>query len=210
MSAAALALAAYLTFLGVAFVGRTWLQYRRTGDARLRSFRRRPAELAVLGRFVSGLLAAPLSLLGVLLSWWSPLGALATAPLRAAGLGLLSAGFALTVLAQLAMGASWRIGLDPREQTALVTRSVFAHVRDPSSRASCSCWPDCSCSCRRPLACSPWLHMGRHRAAGARRGGALPDPRPWRAVSPLRPADGPFRARTGPPALNRGRTPHGR
>lgn len=29
------------------------------------------------------------------------------------------------------MGASWRIGVDPRERTDLVTSGLFSHVRNP-------------------------------------------------------------------------------
>jgi protein-S-isoprenylcysteine O-methyltransferase Ste14 len=48
-----------------------------------------------------------------------------------AGLVLALAGFAATLAAQTGMGASWRIGVDPAERTALVTDGVFAHVRNP-------------------------------------------------------------------------------
>jgi protein-S-isoprenylcysteine O-methyltransferase Ste14 len=56
-----------------------------------------------------------------------------TAPPAVAGVGLLLAvaGIGLTFWAQLAMGASWRIGLDADERTALVTTGPFAVVRNP-------------------------------------------------------------------------------
>lgn len=38
---------------------------------------------------------------------------------------------ALTTVAQTTMGASWRVGVDGGERTALVTSGVFAHVRNP-------------------------------------------------------------------------------
>jgi protein-S-isoprenylcysteine O-methyltransferase Ste14 len=40
-------------------------------------------------------------------------------------------GIVATVAAQLAMGASWRIGVDPAERTSLVTSGPFALVRNP-------------------------------------------------------------------------------
>jgi protein-S-isoprenylcysteine O-methyltransferase Ste14 len=43
-----------------------------------------------------------------------------------AGLGMLG-----TFIAQLAMGASWRIGVDETERTALVTAGAFRLVRNP-------------------------------------------------------------------------------
>jgi len=50
-----------------------------------------------------------------------------------AGIGLVLAavGIGLTFWAQLAMGASWRLGVDPGERTALVTSGPFAVVRNP-------------------------------------------------------------------------------
>jgi protein-S-isoprenylcysteine O-methyltransferase Ste14 len=46
------------------------------------------------------------------------------------GTALLAAGLAVIVVAQLQMGASWRIGIDDRP-TTLVTRGLFAWVRNP-------------------------------------------------------------------------------
>ncbi len=40
-------------------------------------------------------------------------------------------GIGLTLYAQLAMGDSWRIGVDPGERTELVTAGPFAVVRNP-------------------------------------------------------------------------------
>ena len=48
-----------------------------------------------------------------------------------AGLVLAGGGIVATFVAQLAMGRSWRIGLDPGERTELVTAGAFAVVRNP-------------------------------------------------------------------------------
>ncbi|MCM0673586.1 isoprenylcysteine carboxylmethyltransferase family protein [Micromonospora phytophila] len=40
-------------------------------------------------------------------------------------------GTAATLAAQLAMGTSWRIGVDPSERTELVTDGAFALARNP-------------------------------------------------------------------------------
>jgi hypothetical protein len=55
----------------------------------------------------------------------------ATAVGRRLGLALMVGGFALTVAAQLEMGDSWRIGVDPGERTGLVESGLFARVRNP-------------------------------------------------------------------------------
>ena len=47
------------------------------------------------------------------------------------GLVLAVTGIGLAFFAQLAMGDSWRIGVDPEERTALVTSGPFRLVRNP-------------------------------------------------------------------------------
>ena len=51
--------------------------------------------------------------------------------LRASGIALFTAGLAGTLYAQIAMGESWRIGVDEEERTDLVTDGPFALVRNP-------------------------------------------------------------------------------
>lgn len=130
-SVALFALLAYLVFLVVAFGWRTWLHYRRTGDTGFRGFSRGPGErlggvLLVLGAPLT--LLAPLAELTGLLA---PAAFGAQPAVRAVGVLALLAGGGLTVLAQFQMGASWRIGVDPGEQTALVSHGVFRFVRNP-------------------------------------------------------------------------------
>jgi len=48
-----------------------------------------------------------------------------------AGVVIGLGGAALVFLAQVQMGASWRIGLDPEERTDLVTAGLFGLVRNP-------------------------------------------------------------------------------
>jgi protein-S-isoprenylcysteine O-methyltransferase Ste14 len=50
---------------------------------------------------------------------------------HALGLALAVAGIGLTFYAQLGMGESWRIGVDPQERTELVTGGPFGLVRNP-------------------------------------------------------------------------------
>lgn len=47
------------------------------------------------------------------------------------GLFLLAASFVWTLLAQAQMGNSWRIGIDAKTKTQLVTRGVFGISRNP-------------------------------------------------------------------------------
>ena len=50
---------------------------------------------------------------------------------HAAGFVLCAIGIAGTFYAQLAMGSSWRIGVDPGERTELVTGGIFTLCRNP-------------------------------------------------------------------------------
>jgi protein-S-isoprenylcysteine O-methyltransferase Ste14 len=69
-----------------------------------------------------GAAAPALALLDVV----EPIAGLDASPVHAAGLVLAVAGIAATFYAQVAMGTSWRIGVDPDERTTLVTRSGAA------------------------------------------------------------------------------------
>jgi protein-S-isoprenylcysteine O-methyltransferase Ste14 len=125
-----LALGLYLLYVALAFGLRAWLQWRRTGDAGFRfgGLRASGAERAGGLLFVLALalgLAAPvLELLGAL-----PAFEALRAPL--AGTLLALAGIAGTLHAQLEMGTSWRVGVDPSERTALRTEGPFRWVRNP-------------------------------------------------------------------------------
>ncbi|MEX2208312.1 MAG: isoprenylcysteine carboxylmethyltransferase family protein [Myxococcota bacterium] len=125
-----LALALYVLYLALAFGLRGWLQWRRTGDAGFRfgAFRASPAEragaLLLVVALVLGLGAPVLALLGAIPTFvalqWPGVGTL-----------LALAGIAGTLHAQLEMGASWRVGVDPGERTALRTDGPFRLVRNP-------------------------------------------------------------------------------
>ncbi|MHB8464198.1 MAG: methyltransferase family protein [Acidimicrobiales bacterium] len=52
-------------------------------------------------------------------------------PLQSLGLVTFGCGLALMTWAQLAMGASWRIGVDPAERTELIVHGPFRAVRNP-------------------------------------------------------------------------------
>ena len=126
-----------LTFLGVylltAFVIRSGVQKLRTGSTGFKGISGRPGSTEWLGgvlfvvAIVLGLLAPLLDLAGVL----NPIGALDREEVQAAGGGLFWGGWVGTLLAQGAMGPSWRIGVDPGEKTELVTDGPFQYVRNP-------------------------------------------------------------------------------
>jgi protein-S-isoprenylcysteine O-methyltransferase Ste14 len=127
-----LAIGVYAVYLLVAFVARTVIQVRRTGDSGFRglSGRRGTAEWWAGVLFVVALVvgvAAPIAgLLGL-----DPIDWVDHMVVNLVGLLVGAAGIALTLAAQLRMGSEWRIGVDETEQTKLVTDGLFGLVRNP-------------------------------------------------------------------------------
>ncbi|HET7478137.1 MAG TPA: isoprenylcysteine carboxylmethyltransferase family protein [Rubrobacteraceae bacterium] len=126
---AVLALALYALYLTLAVGGRMLLQLRRTGSTGLRGLGGRPGSAGWLSgllfvfAFGLGLLAPVLDLAGALVPLFPPA--------LFSGLALYLVGLSGTLTAQLMMGDSWRIGVDEREKTRLVTGGPFAVVRNP-------------------------------------------------------------------------------
>lgn len=125
-----------LVLLGVYLLGafgvRTWLQLRRTGDSGWRGISGRPGS----GEWWAGVLFAVALVAGVLgpitaLLGLEPVGALTHAVVQVAGVALAVVGILGTFATQMAMGASWRIGVDETERTDLVTSGPFAIMRNP-------------------------------------------------------------------------------
>jgi protein-S-isoprenylcysteine O-methyltransferase Ste14 len=128
-----IALGLYGLYLLLAFGWRTWLQIRRTGDSgfRLPSGRFGSLEWFAGALFTLGLVGGAAAAILDVTDVVEPLAALDSAGVRATGLALFLAGLAGIVYAQVAMGSSWRIGVDAEERTELVTEGPFALVRNP-------------------------------------------------------------------------------
>jgi protein-S-isoprenylcysteine O-methyltransferase Ste14 len=126
------ALVIYLVWALLAFGLRSLLQWRRTGDTGWRGTGLRPGTLQWWARilFTGALLigaAGPIADLAGL-----PLiGAVEHPTVRVTGMVVALLGVLATVTAQTSMGASWRIGVDEHERTALVTSGAFALARNP-------------------------------------------------------------------------------
>ena len=127
------ALALFVVFAILGFGWRSWEQRRRTGSTGFRGVSGALGStewLAGVG-FVAALAAA---VLAPVLQWTglvSPVGVLHAPWLQAAGIVIAVLGIFATVYAQLDMGDSWRIGVDPGETTTLVRSGVFGWVRNP-------------------------------------------------------------------------------
>ncbi len=127
-----IALALFLAFALVGFGIRTAVHLRRTGDSGFRGLNGSPGSpewwagrlfgVAVL----TGLLAPVAGLAGL-----PPLSFLNHAGVQATGAIFAVAGIVGTLVTQMAMGESWRIGVDETERTELVTTGAFARIRNP-------------------------------------------------------------------------------
>lgn len=118
-----------MAFLLLALGHRATLQRRRTGDWGIRRPATASARLAstlMVGGFAGSGIAPIIQLLGL-----HRLDSLESLPVRVAGLALLGLAIVGTFHAQLTLGASWRVGVDESETTALVTTGQFSLVRHP-------------------------------------------------------------------------------
>jgi protein-S-isoprenylcysteine O-methyltransferase Ste14 len=128
-----LALILWLVFAVVALGGRILLQLLQTGSTGVSGISGSIGSVEWIGgvlfalSLIAGGLAPLLELEGVV----EPVEALDATGLQIAGLVLYAFGLAICVGAQLAMGASWRIGVDESERTELVTDGPFRFVRNP-------------------------------------------------------------------------------
>ncbi len=126
------ALGLMVLYLALAFGVRVAVALRTTGSTGISSLGGAPrVELIGGGLFFTGVAlggANPALALFDAIPVWDELD---TTVAHVAGLLLCGIGIAGTFLAQMAMGASWRIGVDESERTELVTGGVFALCRNP-------------------------------------------------------------------------------
>jgi protein-S-isoprenylcysteine O-methyltransferase Ste14 len=125
-------LALALAYVIAGFGWRTVIQARRTGDTGFRGVSGRPGSphwwAGVL--FILAVTATVLGPVAAILGM-APVAALTAPGLAGLGLVLVAVGAGGTLLAQRQMGMSWRIGVDEQERTQLVTKGLFARVRNP-------------------------------------------------------------------------------
>jgi protein-S-isoprenylcysteine O-methyltransferase Ste14 len=125
-----------VAFFMIAFVGRSYLVWKRTGI--------NPYVVRKAGRpidFIEGLYRLPLILILITTLVYSlaPQFYEYTAPIiwldgpgvKIAGLTLMAIALAWTAMAQMQMGKSWRIGIDADNKTDLVEIGLFGVSRNP-------------------------------------------------------------------------------
>jgi protein-S-isoprenylcysteine O-methyltransferase Ste14 len=123
----------YAVWLLVALVVRGVIQLARTGDHgfRLQDQRTWSAEWFAHAAFVVALLLGGLASTLAVANVVEPVDALVADWSGWTGGVLAVVGIVATFIAQLAMGASWRVGVDDDERTDLVVRWPFTWVRNP-------------------------------------------------------------------------------
>jgi protein-S-isoprenylcysteine O-methyltransferase Ste14 len=121
---------------------RVGIQLLRTGKTGLVGLRRGAGLVDWLSGilFIGGMAVSIVSLQLVLQDSLDPIGDLDTTPLHVIGVVLAASGGSAVFLAQLGMGASWRIGVSDEQNTDLVTSGWFSLVRNPIYSAMIVGW----------------------------------------------------------------------
>ena len=129
---ASYALALMVIYLALAFGVRVAVALRQTGSTGIASPGSAPGiELVGGGMFAVAVLLGGINPLLAVLGVVELANGLDQTWAHVAGFVLCGIGIVGTFAAQMAMGASWRIGVDPEERTELVTGGVFGLCRNP-------------------------------------------------------------------------------
>jgi protein-S-isoprenylcysteine O-methyltransferase Ste14 len=128
-----LAIAVLILYFALAFGLRSLIHWRRTGTSGFKGISGAAGSVEWVGGvlFVVSLVCVVAAPLGELRGWFAPWPALGGPIVRFVGLVMCAAGIASTLWAQLAMGNSWRVGVDATERTALIASGPFGLVRNP-------------------------------------------------------------------------------
>ncbi len=121
---------ALVAFVGIGFGARIAVQLRRYGRAGLH-LKGHPPFSALAVAVVALALAGQGALAWVAPERLEVLAIPLPAAVRLAGFGLCLLGIAAMFVAQLDLGASWRIGIDPQAREGLVTSGLYAFSRNP-------------------------------------------------------------------------------
>lgn len=127
-----MAIVLLVSFLTFAVFGRILIQYYYTGDhgVRLAKPTASPQEIIPGVAFVLSFMVSAVLVVChhfELLAQWQFASSLIT--VTASLLGFV--GIAILLVAQIQMGKSWRIGVDPGEETDLITTGLYARSRNP-------------------------------------------------------------------------------
>ena len=125
-----IALVGLLVWFAVVFGLRSWVHWRRTGRTGYVGVSGAPGSVEWWAGF-GFVVAVGLGVAAPLHAVWTAGPVPGGAWMHRLGLAVFVVGAVATLLAQLAMGDSWRVGVDPTERTALVASGPFRWVRNP-------------------------------------------------------------------------------
>jgi protein-S-isoprenylcysteine O-methyltransferase Ste14 len=139
---ATLALWLLIAFFVLTLVVRAAIQRRRTGSTGLVGMLHGGGPLALFSGilFIGGMAAGVVAIEAVRSGALATIDALDSTPLHVLGLLMAVLGGTGVFLAQLGMGASWRIGVNHEERTDLVTGGWFSVIRNPIYTAMIVGW----------------------------------------------------------------------
>lgn len=123
-------------YFGAAFVVPTYRVWKSTGVNPV-TFRGADTAHDYIGKLFKILMAALATVVIVyalapnFYQYLLPIAWLENRPVQYSGIALLLASLGWTILAQIQMGNSWRIGIDEEKETALVQAGLFRLSRNP-------------------------------------------------------------------------------
>jgi len=125
-----------IVYFAAAFFWRSYLVWKRTGvnPYKLGNADNANDFVGVLFRFTLAAIVLVVMLFSIskeTYQYLTPIHRLEHPALVLIGLGLLLASLIWTLLAQVQMGNSWRIGIDANNKTQLVTQGIFGISRNP-------------------------------------------------------------------------------
>ena len=119
-------------FILLAVIVRSFVQYKRNGDFGIRAASLSAPMIEILPGtlfVITFCLAFGVIVIGYFGN--VPRLFVASLPFQVLGLVVGTCGILVTLLSQIQMGDSWRIGVDQKEATTLITHGIYARSRNP-------------------------------------------------------------------------------
>jgi len=125
-----------ILYTGIALAIRSFILYRNTGinpfkemgNTGIKGFNER---ILMLGAMLVPVIAIIYLIGGNFYEYLVPIKYLEIERLKQFGIALMLIGSVIGIIAQFQMGNSWRIGINEREKTELITNRLFQYSRNP-------------------------------------------------------------------------------
>ena len=125
-----------IIYYGVLILFRSWLLYKNTGINPIKNLEKKGVEGLVEKIFTACLISMAVIVLNFVFieqnyHWLVPIPYLEPIIIGNIGMLISGIGLAIAIIAQWQMGNSWRLGLNKKEKTSLVTTNLFKYSRNP-------------------------------------------------------------------------------